>query len=337
VTTRTEQHSSPPASAGAAVLEVEDLRVHYFTRRGAARAVDGVSFSLKPGERLALVGESGSGKTTTGLALIGQIKPPGKVVSGRVLIEGEDILAMSDEERRTRLLSTVAMVPQGAMNSLNPVIRVRDQVLDGLKDHGEKFSREEGAARVSDLFRQVGLPPAAASAYPHELSGGMKQRVTIAIAISMNPSVIIADEPTSALDVVVQRQVVTTLKAVQERIGAAAILIGHDMGLMAQFADRVAIMYGGRLVEVGLVRDIFHEPLHPYTRLLISSLPNTLKKRRLEAIPGLPPSLINPPPGCVFHPRCPRVFDRCRGEEPASLSLARDRRVACHLHDGTQH
>lgn len=316
------------------VLDVRDLRVYYYTRRGAVKAVDGVTFSLRKGERLALVGESGSGKTTTGLALIGQIRPPGKVVSGQALLDGKNLFMLPDEEMRKQRLAKIAMVPQGAMNSLNPVVRVRGQMIDGLRDHGIVDTRQGFSARVEELLRQVDLPASVADAYPHELSGGMKQRVTIAIAISMNPRVLIGDEPTSALDVVVQRQVVNTLRTVQEKIGAAAILIGHDMGLMAQFADRIAVMYGGRLVEVGPVSDIFHNPKHPYTRLLISSLPNTIKKKKLEGIPGLPPSLIDPPPGCVFHPRCPFAFDRCRADTPLLLGLGGERVVACHLHAG---
>lgn len=316
------------------VLHVRDLRVYYYTRQGAAKAVDGVTFSLRKGERLALVGESGSGKTTTGLALIGQIRPPGKVVSGHAYLDGMDLFTLTEEEMRKQRLAKIAMVPQGAMNSLNPVVRVRDQMIDGIKDHGIVDTRKGFIARVEELLRQVDLPASVADAYPHELSGGMKQRVTIAIAISMNPRVLIGDEPTSALDVVVQRQVVNTLRTVQERIGAAAILIGHDMGLMAQFADRIAVMYGGRLVEIGPVRDVFHDPKHPYTRLLISSLPNTIKKKKLEGIPGLPPSLIDPPPGCVFHPRCPYVFARCRADTPVLVGLGGERVVACHLHAG---
>lgn len=325
-----------PTAAPGVVLDVRGLKVYYHTRRGAVKAVDGVSFTLRRGERLALVGESGSGKTTTGLALMGAIRPPGRIEGGEAFLDGDDLLTLPDDEWRQRRLAKIAMIPQGAMNSLNPVVRVRHQIVDGLKDHGVKDTKEGYEARVDELLRSVELSPRVADAYPHELSGGMKQRVTMAIAISLSPKVIIADEPTSALDVVVQRQVVRTLQEVQEKIGAAAVLIGHDMGLMAQFADRVAIMYGGKLVEIGPVRDLFRDPKHPYTKLLISSLPDTMRKRKLEGIPGLPPSLIDPPSGCVFHPRCPQAFDRCRVDVPALRELAPGQVVACHLYDSPE-
>ena len=242
------------------------------------------------------------------------------------------MLFRSGEERiRQRRLSEIAMVPQGALNSLNPVMRVRNQMIDGLKDHGVRMSDGAFGERVSELLRSVGLHPDVASRYPHELSGGMKQRVAIAIAISMNPSVIIADEPTSALDVVVQKQVVQTLREVQEQIGAAAIMIGHDMGLMAQFASRIGIMYGGKIAEIGTAADIFKNPRHPYTRLLISSLPDTRAKRTLEGIPGLTPSLLRPPPGCVFHPRCPEAMEICSRDLPIPRRVGEHQIASCHL------
>ena len=248
------------------------------------------------------------------------------------MLNGSNLLDDNEEQVRLRRLSEIAMVPQGALNSLNPVMRIRDQVIDGLKDHNVRMSDGEYSQRVAELLDSVGLHRDVASRFPHELSGGMKQRVAIAIAISMNPSVIIADEPTSALDVVVQKQVVQTLREVQERIGAAAIMIGHDMGLMAQFASRIGIMYGGKIAEIGPVRDIFNNPKHPYTRLLISSLPDTRSKRRLEGIPGLPPSLLRPPPGCIFHTRCPEAMEVCSQEIPPTRELDANRYAACHLY-----
>ena len=314
-------------------LRVDGLKVHYHTRRGPVKAVDDVSFEVARGERLGLVGESGSGKSTIALALMRAHKPPAKIESGRILLNGRDLLEDNEKTTRFRRLSEVAMVPQGALNSLNPVMRIRDQVIDGLKDHGLRMSKNQFGARVAELLASVGLPSEVASRFPHELSGGMKQRVSIAIAISMNPSLIIADEPTSALDVVVQKQVVQTLKDVQERIGAAAIMIGHDMGLMAQFASRIGIMYGGRIVEIGEARDILKDPKHPYAKLLISSLPDTRKKRKLVGIPGLPPSLLNPPSGCVFHPRCSDAMEICNRKLPLELELTKGRFGACHLYD----
>lgn len=313
-------------------LKVEDLVVHYHTRRGPVKAVDGVSFELQKGERLGLVGESGSGKSTIALSLIVAHKEPARIESGRILLNGVDMLTLSEAEVRQKRLSEIAMVPQGALNSLNPVMRVSNQIMDGLSDHGIRKSSNESRDFVAELLGRVGLQPDVARMFPHELSGGMKQRVTIALSISMNPSVIIADEPTSALDVVVQRQIVQTLREVQEGLGAATILIGHDMGLMAQFATRIGIMYAGRLVEIGPTRAIFNNPKHPYTQLLISSLPNTNGKRRLTGIPGITPSLLRPPSGCVFHTRCPKVFDRCSMELPQLTGGDDGRQQACHLY-----
>jgi peptide/nickel transport system ATP-binding protein len=218
------------------------------------------------------------------------------------------------------------------MNSLNPVLRIRDQILDAMRDHGIRRSKRTMEQRVADLLEQVGLTPEVADRFPHELSGGMKQRVCIAIAISLRPKVIIADEPTSALDVVVQRQVMETLGRVQEDLGASVMLVGHDMGLMAQFVDRLGVMYAGHLVEVAPVRDLFRKPLHPYTQLLIASLPSLEKKGVFQGIPGLPPSLLNPPPGCPFHPRCPSAMEICTVENPPLREVDPDHWVACHLY-----
>ena len=327
--------SDPDASSAndGVPLRVQGLKVYYHTRRGPVKAVDGVTFQVAKGERLGLVGESGSGKSTIALALMRAHKPPAQIEAGKILLNGSDLLDDNEETTRLRRLSEVAMVPQGALNSLNPVMRVRDQITDGLKDHRVRMSRNEFGERVAELLASVGLPGDVAGRFPHELSGGMKQRVAIAIAISMNPSLIIADEPTSALDVVVQKQVVQTLKEVQERIGAAAIMIGHDMGLMAQFADTIGIMYGGKIVEIGPARSILKEPKHPYSRLLISSLPDTRSKRRLVGIPGLPPSLLNPPSGCVFHPRCGDAMDVCKREIPIEQSFGESQFGSCHLYN----
>jgi peptide/nickel transport system ATP-binding protein len=256
------------------VLEVSDLAVEFATPRGPFRAVDGVSFELALGERLGLIGESGSGKSTIALALMRLIKPPGRIVSGRVMFDGIDLLSQSEAQMRQFRLAHIALVTQGAMNSLNPVVRIRPQMVDALEAHGVKLSGAEMQKRVVELLRSVNLKPDVANLFPHQLSGGMKQRVCIAIAISLRPRVIIADEPTSALDVVVQRRVMQTLRRVQDELGASVILIGHDMGLMAQFAQRVAVMRTGRIVEVGDVKDIFARPQHPYTRLLMESLPS---------------------------------------------------------------
>ncbi|MCA1645833.1 MAG: ABC transporter ATP-binding protein [Chloroflexi bacterium] len=315
------------------VLRVKDLRVWYHTPRGPVKAVDGVSFRLLTNERLGLVGESGSGKSTIALALMRLIRPPGRVEGGRVQLDGVNLLEIADEPMRRLRLAAIALVAQGAMNSLNPVVRVREQIVDGMRDHDEKLTKEAAAARVASLLDQVGLKPEIADRFPHELSGGMKQRVCIAIAIALRPKVILADEPTSALDVVVQRQVMETLKRVQEQLGASIVLVGHDMGLMAQFVHRLGVMYAGRLVEVSPVREIFAEPLHPYTRLLIGSLPSLEEKGTFQGIPGLPPSVLDRPAGCSFHPRCPHAMPRCTVEDPLLQQVRPNRFVACHLYD----
>jgi oligopeptide/dipeptide ABC transporter ATP-binding protein len=314
------------------LLKVRNLRVYYYTPRGPVKAVDGVNFDLKPGERFGLIGESGSGKSTIALSLLRLIKPPGRIESGEVWLDGVNVMTLSDEQMRQLRLADIALISQGAMNSLNPVMRIKHQVIDGVRSHGMQHRfKQEGDERVGELLEWVGLRRGVADLFPHQLSGGMKQRVCTAIAISLRPKVIIADEPTSALDVVVQRQVMETLRRVQEDLGASVILIGHDMGLMAQFADRVGVMYAGRLVEEGPVRDIFSKPQHPYSQLLMASLPSLEKKDVFQGIAGFPPSLLDLPPGCVFHPRCPHTMDQCTVEDPAPRVVAPSHWAACHL------
>lgn len=314
------------------ILQVRDLRVNYHTRQGALQAVNGVSFDLHTGERLGLVGESGSGKSTAAQALMRLIRPPGKIEGGQVLLDGLSLLELPEERMRQIRLAEIALVSQGAMNSLNPVTRVRRQIEDALRDHDVKLTTRERAEWIDELLQRVGLPRSAADLYPHELSGGMKQRACIAIAICLKPKVIIADEPTSALDVVVQRQVMETLENLRADLGASVILIGHDMGLMAQAVDRLGVMYAGDLIETGDIQELFDEPLHPYTRLLMASLPSLERKVAARGIPGLMPSLLNKPQGCPFHPRCPEAFDRCRVEEPKLRTVRPNRAVACHLY-----
>jgi peptide/nickel transport system ATP-binding protein len=317
------------------VLEVRDLRVSYAHPLGAVRAVDGVSFSLAPGERFGLAGESGSGKSTMALAILRMIRPPGRIDGGHVFLDGVELSALDHEAMRRLRLAGIALVPQGSMNSLNPVMRIGQQIEDALADHGETMSRRVLDARIAELLPTVGLRPGVADMYPHELSGGMKQRACIAIAICLRPRVIIADEPTSALDVVVQRQVMETLARVQRDLGAAVILVGHDMGLMAQFVDRLGIMYAGRLVEVAPIAAMVTSPRHPYTRALIASLPSLERKGGLQGIPGLAPLLRDLPSGCAFHPRCPMAAERCRVEAPVLRSLGGNGVVACHFAEAT--
>ena len=319
----------------APTLDIRELHTYYDTQRGPVKAVDGVSFSLLPGQRFGLIGESGSGKSTVALSIMRLIRPPGRIASGQVLLDGVDLLQLSDEEMRQARLAGAALVSQGAMNSLNPVIPIRRMMEDAFRSHDVRVTPVELKERIAELLRRVGLRPEVADLYPHQLSGGMKQRVCIAIAISLQPKVIIADEPTSALDVVVQRRVMQTLRKVQEELGAAVILIGHDMGLMAQFADRMGVMYAGKLVEEGEVRDIFARPQHPYTQLLMDSLPSLEAKHAFRRESGATPSLLDLPPGCVFHPRCPHVMERCKQEVPLMQMVEGmgGHRAACHLLD----
>jgi peptide/nickel transport system ATP-binding protein len=312
-------------------LQVEDLRVVFDTQAGEGAAVDGVSFSLRPGERMGLIGESGCGKTTMATALMALTRPPGRIAGGRIHLAGRDLLTLSDAEMRQVRHKEVALIPQAAMNSLNPVMRIRDQIIDAVLAHESSMSQQELDRIVENALTQVGLPAVVANRYPHQLSGGMKQRATIAIATVLRPQLIIADEPTSALDVVVQRQVMMTLSRVQKELGAATILIGHDMGLIAQFSNSIGVLYAGKLVERGPIDDVLASPRHPYTRLLMDSLPDMHSRSSFVGIPGLPPALFDRPSGCRFHPRCPFAFERCRQQEPPLIAVD-SIQVACHLY-----
>jgi len=318
-------------------LVVKNLSVYYETDAGTVKAVDGVSFVLKQGERFALVGESGSGKTTLAMALMRLTRPPGHIANGNIILNGRNLTTLDDDEMRRARLSELAMVPQGAMNSLNPVMRIQNQIADGILDHLDENkdspSKQQLQETVQDLLSRVGLRPGVARLFPHELSGGMKQRVAMAIGISLQPRLIIADEPTSALDVVVQRQIMQTLGRLQEGLDASIMLVGHDMGLVAQFADTIGVMYAGKLVEVGPVDEVFGDPKHPYTKLLIQSLPSLQEKKDFIGIPGLPPELIHLPQGCSFEDRCPSRFERCSAEIPEKIPLLGRREVACHLYE----
>ena len=338
------------------VLEVENLKVYYDTDAGQVKAVDDVSFTLKRGERMGLVGESGSGKTTMAMALMRLHKPPAMIAGGTVRLDGLSLLELDEEQMRQTRLRDIALVPQGAMNSLNPVYRVRDQIVDGIKHHtagGEMPNKSVMSERIVELLNSVGLDGNVADMYPHELSGGMKQRVALAIATSLRPKMILADEPTSALDVVVQRQIMLTLEQLQQEMQASVLLVGHDMGLMAQFADVLGVMYAGHLVEFAPIQEIFEDPKHPYTKKLISSLPDIEVKGQFTGIEGLPPTLVIPPPGCRFHPRCPIYnddedfrgeftdlrgrldTDLCTNVDPHLNEIEPRRWVACHMYEGS--
>jgi len=315
------------------VLQVKDLDVQYYTDAGVVYANNKINFSLKPGERLGLVGESGSGKSTMALALLRMIKAPGRIAGGQILLGDTDLTKLTEEQTRQIRGNEISMIPQGAMNSLNPVMRIKDQIIDGLVDHNLNLSRAMLEERAYQALDVVELDRKVGRMYPHELSGGMKQRACIAISVAMHPKVIIADEPTSALDVVTQRQVMQTIGRLQEELGSAVILIGHDMGLMAQFASRMAVMYAGSLAELGTVNDIFTNALHPYTEMLIESLPTIGKRGVFKGIPGITPLLRDLPAGCVFNTRCPKVMDICYSTNPATREYRPGHWAACHLHD----
>ena len=331
------EHVESGVAAGKdAALEVDDLHVHYFTPRGEVIAANGVNLKVRRGEILGLVGESGCGKTTVAMAILQVVQPPGRIVQGAVRIEGQDLVSLSGKQLREVRWRDLALVPQGAMNSLNPVTPVREQIADAILAH-ENISRVDLERRILGLLNDVGLPERVIDMYPHELSGGMKQRVCIAMSIALNPQVIVADEPTSALDVVVQRVVAQTLLEVKERLGVSMVMIGHDMGLQAQLVDRIAVMYAGNLVEVAPVESAFSEPLHPYTQLLIESIPSIKERKPLNVTEGLTHDLRNPPPGCIFQFRCQHVEQICRERKPDLVEREDDHLVACWLYEPERH
>jgi peptide/nickel transport system ATP-binding protein len=330
----TSVKQAPSPKQTQSVLQVTELQVTYYTDAGRAKALDDVTFNLEVGEKLGLVGESGSGKSTMALAMMRMIKPPGRIEGGKVIVDGTDLTALSEEEMLKARLSKIAYIPQGAMNSLNPVIRIGAQLMDAIQAHEPNLAKADMQARCYKALESVELKPQVFKMYAHELSGGMKQRVCIAIGILLEPKVIIADEPTSALDVVTQRQVMETIDRVQKQIGAAVILIGHDMGLMAQSMDKVAVMYAGRIVELSTVREMFTDPKHPYAKALIKSLPKLDNKGVFQGIPGLAPSLLRLPGGCAFHPRCGDVMETCKSLRPELETMPGGRKVICHLYSG---
>ncbi|HLU10252.1 MAG TPA: ABC transporter ATP-binding protein [Oceanobacillus sp.] len=318
------------------VLKVRDLRIYYETPKGDVLAVDGINFDLFKGETLGLVGESGCGKSTAAMGILQLVAHPGRIVDGEVLLEGRNILGLSDEALRGVRWSKLALIPQGAMNSLNPTMKVSDQIKDVIIAHEGKAAKKNIKPRILELLTMVGLPARVYDLYPHELSGGMKQRVCIAMAIALNPTVIIADESTSALDVVVQRVVAQTLLKVKQALGVSMIMIGHDMGLMAQMVDRVAVMYAGKIVEIATVKQIFAEPKHPYSQLLIESVPSLKERKPLKITEGITHDPRNPPPGCIFQLRCPFVMEKCRIQAPPMQEVEIGQSVACHLYQESE-
>jgi oligopeptide/dipeptide ABC transporter ATP-binding protein len=331
--TATQNGSSSSTVDRDVVLEVRDFSVHYATPRGAVIAVNEVNFDLYKGELLGLIGESGCGKTTTAMGILRLVQPPGEIVGGSAVIEGTDITALKGEDLRKARWRKMALVPQGAMNSLNPLMRIKDQIADGIETHEGKMPKKEKRERILKLFSDVGLPSRIYDMYPHELSGGMKQRACIAMAIALNPPLVVADEPTSALDVIVQRIVAQTILDIRKRLDVSMIIIGHDMGLMAQLVDRIAVMYAGNMMEIAPVKACYADPLHPYTQLLIDSIPSIKERKPLKLTEGLTHDLRNPPPGCIFQFRCPRVMDVCREVRPPLNEHKPGHHVACHLYE----
>ncbi len=316
------------------LLAVSGLKVHYPGTGAPVRAVDGISFSLQQGETYALVGESGCGKTATGLALL-RLVEPGRIVAGRIVFEGQDLLTLPEEKMRRLRGARIGMVFQEAAAALNPVMRIGTQVGEALRIH-RGMSRKQAHAEAVRLLRLVALadPERQARAYPHELSGGMKQRVMLAIALSCSPALLIADEPTTALDVTIQAQILALLRELRQRLSLTILLITHDLGVVAENADRVGVMYAGRLVEEAPVRQLFDRPEHPYTRGLLRAMPGSgsTEGRRLPTLPGVVPDPSHPPAGCRFHPRCSERFEPCDQEEPEMLDRPGAGLVACFLH-----
>ncbi len=314
-----------------ALLDVRDLRVEYLTHRGPVKAVDGVSFTLNPGEVVGLAGESGSGKSTVAHAILRILRPPAVITGGRASFAGRDTLEMSDDELRRFRWQSISIVFQSAMNSLNPVMRVRDQLLDVMQEQG--IRKSQALSRARKLFEMVGIDPSRLEAYPHELSGGMRQRVVIAISLALSPDMLIMDEPTTALDVLVQKDILQQIAVLREKLGFAILFITHDLSLLVEFSTRILIMYAGLIVEQAPAYELFKNPLHPYTVGLMNSFPSISgEKRRLSGIPGSPPDLLTPPPGCPFHPRCPKAMAMCSYAVPVPKAVLPKHLVACHLY-----
>ncbi len=312
------------------LLKVENLKIYYFTRAGAVKAVDDVSFSVDENETLGLIGESGCGKTTTVFAIMKFVTPPGRIVGGKIIFEGRDILTIEQKEVRLLRGQGIAMVFQAAQNALNPVMTVGDQITEVIDQH-ERVPKEVARERARKQLELVGLRGEMVKCYPHELSGGMKQRVGIAIATVCNPRLLLLDEPVTGLDVIVQKQLLDLINELRKKLQLPIILITHDLSVIAHTCSKIAVMYAGKIVEQADVVSLYENPLHPYSRLLIESFPSIKGAiSKLSGIPGAPPGLLNPPVGCNFHPRCPSVMDICRREEPVSM-MNNGHLVACHL------
>jgi peptide/nickel transport system ATP-binding protein len=313
-----------------ALLEVENLKIYFMTRRGPAKAVDNIGFTIEKNETLGLIGESGCGKTTIAMSLMKFIKPPGKIVGGSIRYMGNDIVPMTDEQIRQLRGKEISIVRQEAQNALNPVLTIGKQITEMIHEH-ESLTRETALARAKKQLNLVGISDHRITSFPHEFSGGMKQRAMAAIATACNPKLLILDEPTTGLDVIVQRQILVMLRNLKKELGLTAVFISHDLSVVAETCDSVAVMYAGKIMEASDTVSLYKNPLHPYSRALIGAYPSLEGERKqLKSIPGAPPSLIDPPPGCRFAPRCKLAQSICSREEPGVKTID-GRRVACHM------
>ena len=314
------------------VLSVEGLTTNYRTLRGWVKAAENVNFDVEKGQAVGVVGESGCGKTTVALSILKLLPRGGKIRRGKIIFDGTDIVPLSDKEMRAIRWKGISIVFQGAMNALNPVFKVGDQIIEAIKTHEPDLPKSDARARAEGLLEMVGVEPSRINNYPHEFSGGMRQRALIAMALASNPKLLIADEPGTALDVIVQAQVLQLMRGLKEKLGLSMMMISHDLSIVAEVCEKVVIMYAGHVVEYGEIGEIFKEPLHPYTQGLMGAFPSIKgNKQKLVSIPGQPPDLLNPPPGCPFYPRCPYAMDVCKTTVPPLVEIKPGHRVACHL------
>lgn len=320
------------------LLNVENLKTYYFTKRGPVKAVDGVSFEVKQGQAMGLAGESGCGKTTVALSIMKILPSRGKIVGGKILFKDLDITKTPEKQMNKIRWKRISLVFQGAMNALDPLYSLGDQIVEAVLTHEPKLDKKEALNRTEELLELVGMERKRIKSYPHELSGGMRQRGLIAMALACNPELLIADEPGTALDVIVQAQVLGLIEDLRKKLNLAMTLITHDLSIIADTCDTAAIMYAGKIVEYASVLDLFEEPLHPYTKGLVQAFPNIKAARtRINSVPGSPPDLLNPPTGCRFHPRCVYAKDICRKQEPPIRKIKKEGHVvACHLYENHQ-
>jgi peptide/nickel transport system ATP-binding protein len=315
------------------ILEIDNLNVHFPIHIGTVRAVENVSLDLKQGEVMGLVGESGCGKSTLGFSILRLLRPPGMFAGGQIRYHGSDILAMSEGEILGLRGKRIAMIFQDPLTSLNPLFRIGDQFTETIMTHEKGVSKKQALERAGQMLKRLGIAAERLAEYPHQMSGGMRQRIMIGMALVLNPDLLIADEPTTSLDVIVEAQFLDLLNELRAQFNLTILLISHNLGIVAQMADRITVMYGGRLAESGTAEAVFGEPLHPYTQGLLASIPNIIMAQpELHTMPGAPPDLVDPPTGCVFHPRCPHVMDKCRREMPPTV-YKDDHLAACWLYE----